>query len=367
LITSNTETTSTTRLRSYFLASIITALGITTIWIYNYEKFSGQERYASSMTKLLSYASKNYVIERDVINLTLLSKEATKMAEIDRLVFYDLDNKILGVVGTSLAGPHYTEPIIDDGILAGYITVSLNQEAFDQLPVTLMITTISLVVLIVTLIFFALTIPKKQITNSIPIVAVPDKENCSAYSLFVNVHNRLSLSEELNKSAIDDALTMANEVCALRPGSAFKLSDQGILVLFDREGTIAYEGIKAAWLLQQLLVELETPALYRFFISTCINEGKPSELSVATPETFSPQEASLAFRVASLTKENDISISEELFSSLSESQQDSCQIFEHPVLEDIAEGQNLYTLTKKQDEKDTIKRQVDMILGFKED
>ena len=338
------------------------------IWSYNYEQFSGKEKYANSITKLLSYASKNYVIERDVINLTLLGKEATKSAEIDRLVFYDLENKILGVVGTSLTGPHYTEPIIDDGILAGYITVSLNPEAFDKLPVGLMAITGCAVILGVTLIFFVLTIPKKRGTTSIPIVAVPEKEDFPAFSLFVNIHNRLSLSEENNKSAIDDALTMATEVCALRPGYAFRLLDQGILVLFDAEGTVAYDGIKAAWLLQQLLLELEAPALYRFFMSTCVSDGKPSELSESTTakDIFSNHDADLAFRIASLTKENTISLSEDFYSSLSTSQKDSCQLFEHPVLEDIAQGQSLYTLIKSEDERETIKQQVDMILGFKE-
>ncbi len=366
LTTSNKNTKNHTRLRSYFVASIITALGITTIWIYNYERFSGQERYAITTTKLLSYASKNYVIKRDVINLTLLGKEATKSEEIDRLVFYDFENKILGVVGTSLAGPHYTQPIVEDGILAGYITVSFNQKAFNNLPVGLIVVTTAFVILIVTLILFLSTIPKNPTPNSIPIIAVPDKKDCQAYSLFINVHNRLALSEEINDSAIDDALTMAAEVCALLPGSAFKLSDHGILVLFDREGAIAYEGIKATWLLQQLLIELETPALYRFFLSTCVSKGKPSELSVVATGVFSPQETNLAFRIASLTKENTISISEDLFNSLSEEQKDSCEIFEHPVLEDIAEGRNLYTLTRSEDEKDITKRQVDMILGFKE-
>ena len=346
----------------------MTALGITTIYFYNYEQFSGKERYANSTTKLLSYASKNYVIERDLINLTLLGKEAIKSTEIDRLVFYDLDNKILGVVGTSLTGPHYTEPIIDDGILAGYITVSLNPEAFDKLPIGLMAITGSSVIFVVTLIFFLLTIPKKRTTTSIPIVAVPEKEDFPAFSLFVNVHNRLSLSEESNISAIDDALTMASEVCALRPGYAFRLLDQGILVLFDTEEAVAYDGVKAAWLLQQLLLELETPALYRFFMSTCISDGKPSELSesIAAKEIFSHHEANLAFRFASLTKENTISLSADLYNSLSTSQKESCLLFEHPVLEDIAEGRSLYTLTKNEDEEETIKTQVDMILGFKE-
>ena len=184
----------------------------------------------------------------------------------------------------------------------------------------------------------------------------------------MNVQNRLSLSEETNISAIDDALTMASEVCALRPGYAFRLLDQGILVLFDTEEAVAYDGVKAAWLLQQLLLELETPALYRFFMSTCISDGKPSELSesITAKEIFSHHEANLAFRFASLTKENTISLSADLYNSLSSSQKESCLLFEHPVLEDIAEGRSLYTLTKNEDEKETIKTQVDMILGFKE-
>ena len=92
---------------------------------------------------------------------------------------------------------------------------------------------------------------------------------------------------------------------------------------------------------------------------------KPSELSQTATDLFSAKEANLAFRIASLTKENSISLSEDLFASFTDSQKNCCQSFEHPVLQDIAEGQKFYTLNMDKDETETIRQQVNMILGFK--
>ena len=352
-------------LTAYFSLSFITALGITAVWAFNYDSLTGPDQYGTSTAKLLSYSSKNYVIEQDVINLTLLGKEATRSPEIDRIIFYDADNNVLGVVGTSKTGPHYTKPITEGGVLAGYVTVSLNRPMFSALPISLLLIGSLLVVISVTLGVFLITFPKNQKSNAIPIVSVPNKKESPAYSIFVNIHNRLSLSAKAKQSAIEEALAMASEVCALRPGAGIRLSDQGILVLLDKEGTSPYEGIKAGWLLQQLLVELETPALHRFFLSTCMCKEKPSELSQTATDLFSAKEANLAFRIASLTKENSISLSEDLFASFTDSQKNCCQSFEHPVLQDIAEGQKFYTLNMDKDETETIRQQVNMILGFK--
>ena len=58
---------------------------------------------------------------------------------------------------------------------------------------------------------------------------------------------------------------MAAEVCAMFPGAYLKLPDEGVLVLLDEESITAYESVKAGWLLQKLLKEIETTNLYRFF------------------------------------------------------------------------------------------------------
>ena len=228
------EKTERKNLAAYFSLSFITALGITVVWAFNYDSLTGPDQYGTSTAKLLSYSSKNYVIEQDVINLTLLGKEATRSPEIDRIIFYDADNNILGVVGTSKTGPHYTKPITEGGVLAGYVTVSLNQQMFSALPISLLLIWSLLVVISVALGFFLISLPQKQKSNAIPIVSVPNKKESPAYSIFVNIHNRLSLSAKAKQSAIEEALAMASEVCAVRPGAGIRLSDQGIM---ERRGS----------------------------------------------------------------------------------------------------------------------------------
>ena len=163
--TTHKEKTGRKTLTTYFSLSFITALGITAVWAFNYDSLTGPDQYGTSTAKLLSYSSKTYVIEQDVINLTLLGKEATRSPEIDRIIFYDADNNVLGVVGTSKTGPHYTKPITEGGILAGYVTVSLNQQVFSALPINLLAIGSISVVLSVTLGF--LLISKKPKSNAV--------------------------------------------------------------------------------------------------------------------------------------------------------------------------------------------------------
>ena len=45
----------------------------------------------------------------------------------------------------------------------------------------------------------------------------------------------ISLPTAAKENAIDDALAMASEVCAMYPGAYSKLPEAGILVLLDEE------------------------------------------------------------------------------------------------------------------------------------
>mgnify|MGYP003299510396 FL=1 len=356
------------KLKPIALASLITTLGITLLWLSNQKDLSGQRNYAIGLNNLLAYSSKDFVIEKNAINLALLGKEVTKAKEVDRVVFYDTDNKILGLVGHSAAGPHYTEQIIVDGTLVGYVTVSLNQKAFEKLPIVELILYSSLVIFAVTLLFYLIFKSTKNVRTSIPIVSVPKKKDVPAFCLFINVHNHLSLANAAKEIAIDDALAMASEVCAMYPGAYSKLPEAGILVLLDEETITPYESVKAGWLLQKLLKEIETTNLYRFFLSTCVCSEKPSESSdKLLVESVSKNERALGLRIASLTKADSISLSKSLFGKLNDAQQESCQLLEHPVLNDLAKSQDIYALSPTSPEEETIQEQVNMILGFKSD
>ena len=366
--TNNTKQSIVDKLKPIALASLVTALGITILWVSYQKELSGQHRYAIGLADLLAYSSKNYVIEKDAINLALLGKEVTKAKEVDRIVFYDTNNKILGLVGNSENGPHYTEQIIVDDTLVGYVTVSLNQKAFGKLPIIELLLYSGLVIFVVTLLFFLTVKGAQKVSTSIPIVSVTKRKDVPAYCLFINVHNHLSLANTAKESAIDDAHTMAAEVCAMFPGAYFKLPDEGVLVLLDEESITAYESVKAGWLLQKLLKEIETTNLYRFFLSTCTCSEKPSESSdQLLVDAITKNERALGLRIASLTKADSISLSESLFSRLSDTQKESCQLLEHPVLNDLTKNQDIYVLSRTLPEEETIQEQVNMILGFKND
>ena len=74
-----------------------------------------------------------------------------------------------------------------------------------------------------------------------------------------------------------------------------------------------------------------------------------------------------SLRIASLTKADSISLSKSLFGKLNKAQQESCQLLEHPVLNDLAKSQDIYALSPTSPEEETIQEQVNMILGFKSD
>ena len=199
--TNNTKQSIVDKLKPIALASLVTALGITILWISYQKELSGQHRYAIGLADLMAYSSKNYVIEKDAINLALLGREVTKTKEVDRIVFYDTNNKILGLVGNSENGPHYTEQIIVDDTLVGYVTVSLNQKAFGKLPIIELLLYSSLVIFAVTLLFFLMVKGNKNFSTSIPIVSVTKKKDVPAYCLFINIHNHL-LSLKLRKKVL---------------------------------------------------------------------------------------------------------------------------------------------------------------------
>ena len=92
---------------------------------------------------------------------------------------------------------------------------------------------------------------------------------------------------------------------------------------------------------------------------------KPSETSGQLADSFSKNERDLGLRIASLIKGDSISLSESLFSRLSDSQKKSCRLLEHPVLNDLTQNQEIYVLSRTLPQEETIQEQVNMILGFK--
>ena len=355
-----------TGLTLILLTSVITAIAVTAIWTFPDKQAIEQKRYATGMADLLSYASRKYLIQNDAINLTLIGKALTDSQEIDRVVFYSDRNKILGIIGSSEEGPHYTQPVIKDGLLAGYVTVSLNATAFEAHSGIREALLSGIIIFSTTLIGFFVLIILKRSNGSIPIVSVRNEQEHTYYSLFVNVHRGLASNKNTTENAIEDAIAMSNEVCALYPGSPIRVSDQGVLLLLDAENLSTFESIKASWLLQKLLEELETPGVFRFFLTQNSGEEKPSEMTKESIKTFKSLASSPSLRIASLTKPDSISLSEQIFLGLSDLQKTNCSPFEHPVLPDIVGEEKSYTLKKSRAEEDTIRQQVDMILGFKQ-
>ena len=135
----------------------------------------------------------------------------------------------------------------------------------------------------------------------------------------LSAHGQIAPSAELepartNTQAIDDALIMGREVCALYPGLAVSLKERGLTLLISKAETSSLNAIYTSLLLQRLLREYETQGEFRCLLSTAISPSDPAEATYIQADALeSMTDVEQNLTLASLAKANTALTGAEIF------------------------------------------------------
>ncbi len=352
-------------------AAIATAMCAACLFAIWFERPDGQEemdRYGNALATTLSDTTAAALFEKRRITLTVIANRLTTLNEIAGIAFYDQSDELMAMSGVQRSDTSFDAQATIDDTLSGSVRVTLNQQAFAP-PIPWVLWLLSLLTVLFTPPLTVMAIQFSTRGNrSLPIVSVPNEpaQDQPTYLLTVKLHNQRSLNRQEQTQAIEDALTMGSEVCALYPGLAVSLQERGLTLLISKAEASGLNAVYASLLLQRLLREYETQGEFRCLLSTAVSPSDPAEAtSIKTDALASMTDVEQNLTLASLAKANTALMGAEIYEDLSEEQRQWAQPFHHPILEDLAPEDLFYCIEAlPEQEQALITGQAQVVLGF---
>ena len=350
------------------VATAICAASLFAIW---FERPNGQqeiERYGHALATTLADTTAAALFEERRITLTVIANRLTELDEIAGVAFFDQADELMAMSGVQQAQTSFQAQATIDDTPSGYVQVTLNRAAFAP-PIPWALWLLSFLSILLTP---PLTVMAIQFTargnRSLPIVSVPSEptQDQPAYLLTIKLHNQRSLSRREQTQAIEDALAMGQEVCALYPGLAVSLQERGLTLVISKAEASGLKAVYASLLVQRLLREYETQGEFRCMLSTVISPSDPAEATFIRTEALEEMtNVELNLTIASLAKANTALMDAEIFADLSEEQRQWAKPFHHPILEDLAPDGVFFCIEAlPEQEQALITEQAQVVLGF---
>ncbi len=352
-----------------FLAATLCALGMLALWLPDPQTERVVQRYGNGLAATLAHANAGRLLHRDRIELAVIANQVNRLDAISAVVFYDGGNEILALSGNTEAGRSFTASATLDDTLTGYVSVVVAHQAFAPPPRTVTWLLSLLVWLATPLLTLGLLQLSRRGNRSLPIVSVPEARPASpqpCFALALNLHNQMALDREQRRLAIEDAMTLAREVCAIHPGIAVSIADRGLLLLFDQQSVSAGAAVRAAFLTASLVHEFETAGVFRLYLDVAECPGAPAELPQLTlKELDQGADIDRFLTLAALAKAGGLLLAKTVRDAMSDAEQTWVSTFEHPLLDDIDAAGALFCIeVLPESEAETIEHQAQLILGF---
>lgn len=350
------------------IATLICALGLFAIWFERPDGQQEMDRYGNALVISLADTTAAAIFEERRIALTVIANRLTTLNEISEIAFFDPEGELMAMSGMQQSDASFNADATIDNTVVGSVRVSLNRAEFAP-PISWVLWLLSLLTLLLTPPITVMAIQFSARGNrSLPIVSVPSEsaQDQPAYLLCVRLHNQRSLGAEDQRQAVEDALNMAQEVCALYPGLAVAVQERGLMLLISKKEVSGLKAVYASLLLQRLLREYETLGEFRCHLSSVVSPNDPAEaasMNLKTIENITDIEQNLT--LASLAKADTALMSQDVFEALSKEQQQLADKFNHPILEDLAPLDVFYCVEGLPElEHELITGQAQVVLGF---
>jgi hypothetical protein len=350
------------------LASAFCCASLLFIWVPEHSTAKSMERYGHALARTLAHSNAGLLLHQDRIELAVIANHVVRYDEVAGIVFYGINNEIIALSGSIDNAPHYPADATLDDSATGSVGVVLNPTAFaPPMPLGSWLLTM-LVLTVAPFLSLGLLQLSARGNRSLPIVSVPEpkKELQKSYCLTINLHNQLALAKDQRIVAVNDALNMAQEVCAMHQGIAVEVAERGVVMLFDQHVVNAGHAISASFLMQRLLADFETDGSFRCYLNQTECPGSPTDMDIMSLEVLQNQtDIDELMTLAALAKAHTVLLSEAVYSALSELEKTWARVFSHPLLEDVNDAAHTYSVAElPAQQAQLVESQAMLILGF---
>jgi uncharacterized membrane protein affecting hemolysin expression len=337
--------------RAAFAAAASTAVsGVLVVWLVLTLTNRQDERLAifgEALARSMAELAVEPLIRDDRMHLGVIGNRLTEASEIRGAATYDADLRQLASTGT-LPAPYFTQPVVVDAEIVGYVRVSVDPQAFAashpaRLP-ALLVTALLLpwLVAVGTTLFRVLRSTAGHRRHT-AIAEGDDREALPAataeplapamtrhYLLAVNLYNQLSLQPTEREFELSLCSELADTVATGYQGQVVALPGVGALLDFDDTSNPdrPFEVVRAAFLLARLLRE-ETPfGTYRLglHLTEC-----PADRALPLDD---PAVADAAL-LSALARDHSLAVSQPFTAALSGTERLTSHTLVNPLLDEL--------------------------------
>ncbi len=250
--------------------------------------------FGAVTAQMLARIAVEPLMRQDRMHLGVLGNRLAELPQVTGVASYSTDNQLLATTG-DLHGPQYTEPVIIDDSIVGYVRLALAPEAFAR-PMRVRNGALLIAMLILPLLIgalwslyrsarggaFAGVLPTAPAWWSKPEpagdpITVPEPpeqaDDIRHYLLAVNLYNQLSLPRQEREFELSLCMELAESVAGVYGGQVVALPGVGALLDFHHgdDGDRPFQVLCAAFVLARLLQDEAPFGTYRLGLNLVVH------------------------------------------------------------------------------------------------
>ena len=318
-----------------FAVSLITALGLIALMVAGRNDDAHIEQFGTSLAGALASQAIEPFLAEDLIHLGVLSNRISSLEEVAGATIYTVEDRLLTSSGDIRRGRPFTEPLIHEGSIVGYVRLHIDESRFGStFPGTLVALALAWASLVPAALLsirwlgarrwpLSLSAPAELAPPEIIVAQEPEPR----FLVVVNLFNQLSLGPERRTAELSFARRLADIVAELYHGRVHDLPGTGLLLEFA-PGTSddrPFHVVCAAFVLSRLLREADSWGRYRIGVHRVLLDpaGQPDPVDDSVTD---------AAVLSALAREETLVLSAALLAEMRYPQRLTGEPMRHPLL-----------------------------------
>ena len=293
---------------------------------------SKNDFYGKTLAESLSALVLEPLLTQDEMDLAAISNRFAEIEGVQLVSVYSLDNKILSSSGKSGAGPSYSDTVVFDDTVMGYVRITLEPTILHSPITTTHVLLACLMLIGIPAISLWILGHRVIKTNESSVGSASEvsitEETSIQYLVGINLYNQIALSQTERKKELDVAQRLVEKLGPFYKSSVHHMPGMGLIMLFsvNTEGNDQLEALFAAFVIIGLLKG--QPGEYRIAIQK--TEGLTTTIDMMAPEIKDLR------LLTAITKVNTVSVGSHFKSDFLTANQIRFQPLIHPLTKEMS-------------------------------
>ena len=318
-----------------FLVSIITGVALLLLFSTTRSDDVHIDHFGSTLSTALATQVVDPLGAEDLMHLGVLANRITELPEVIGATVHTVDGKMLASSGDVQRGRPFTQGVVVDDTIVGYVRLHVDSSLFGEaVPTPLIVLSLMLVLGVPAGVLLVMrwhsghrAYHEARESSAERLEPATERPH---YLVVVNLFNQLSLPPEQCKQELAFAMELAEVLASSHQADVVELSGTGLLLSFDDTSSDdrPFHVVCAASVLSQLLREADSRGRYRISAHRILkSDAEPLDLG-------SDQVADAAI-LSALAKDNTLAVSAAFYAAVPYPQRLMGEAMNNPLLGEL--------------------------------